>query len=111
MSRTARKKITSPPLFVRLGQGHAHAYYQETASIISYPLTDVAAPIPAGIVTKLMDGGIVLNHIIPGVRNGTSFLACIGTNTVSFVLFIISRAMGTRRERRGGKIFPYFSRI
>ncbi|KAF8939644.1 hypothetical protein BGZ47_008085 [Haplosporangium gracile] len=68
------------PKFVRIGQGHAHVYRAEAGTITSYPLTDVASFIPAGIVTKTLEG-LSLQHIIPGVRNGTSYLACIGTNS------------------------------
>ncbi|KAG9069765.1 hypothetical protein KI688_009090 [Linnemannia hyalina] len=72
------------PKLMSLGQGYAHVYREEAGTITSYPLTDVNASIPSYISTNALPG-LTLKHIIPGVRNGISFLACIGDNSMYFI--------------------------
>ncbi|KAF9124065.1 hypothetical protein BGX30_001116 [Mortierella sp. GBA39] len=72
------------PKLMSLGQGYAHIYREEAGTITSYPLTDVQAPIPGYISTNTVPG-LTLKHVIPGVRNGISFLACIGNKSMYFI--------------------------
>ncbi|KAF9541082.1 hypothetical protein EC957_003409 [Mortierella hygrophila] len=72
------------PKLMSLGQGYAHVYREEAGTITSYPLTDVQTSTPNYISTNAVPG-LTLKHIIPGVRNGISFLACIGDNSMYFI--------------------------
>lgn len=65
-----------------LSQGYAYVYREESDIITTYLLNDLPSYFPTGDIIKAIPG-LKLKHIIPGVRNGTSFLACISTNSVS----------------------------
>ncbi|KAF9087582.1 hypothetical protein BGX29_000760 [Mortierella sp. GBA35] len=66
-----------PANVTRLGQGHLHTYDRSVGTLTSYPLTNLTATMPKGIVSRAKDG-IDVKYILTGTRNNTSFLACIG---------------------------------
>ncbi|KAH7050476.1 hypothetical protein BKA57DRAFT_491796 [Linnemannia elongata] len=76
--------ILSAPKLMSLSQGYAHVYREESDIITTYLLTDLPSYFPRGDIIKAVPG-LKLKHIIPGVRNGTSFLACISTNSMYFI--------------------------